>query len=113
MAGWSRVRPWSLGLFGHSAHLTTPGNFPNHGAASFLHNPLWMLPFTHGGSRLNVFLVDKPIESESGHNKIKEEAAISLGEAMPERKHSSFTHAQLAHYRDSKARRVLLWLYQS
>jgi hypothetical protein len=60
--------------------LPSSGGVPN--GEPFLTYGIWVLPFTCGGSGLNVYLLDRQIESESDHNKAKEEAAKKLGGAI-------------------------------
>ena len=48
----------------------------------FLTYGIWVLPFTYGGAGLTVFLVDRPIISESDHDRATDEAAQKLREAI-------------------------------
>ena len=48
----------------------------------FLTYGIWVLPFSHSGVGLTVYLVDRSIVSESDHNKAKEEAIQKLAEAI-------------------------------
>jgi hypothetical protein len=48
----------------------------------FLTYGIWVLPFTHGGIGLTVFLVDRPMASEADHKRAREEAFQKLGEAI-------------------------------
>ena len=41
-----------------------------------------MLPFTHRGIGLTVFLINRPIASKADHQKAKEEAAEKLEQAI-------------------------------
>ena len=48
----------------------------------FLTYGIWVLPFTHAGTGLTVFLVDRPITSESDHKRARKEAFQRLSEAI-------------------------------
>jgi 8-oxo-dGTP pyrophosphatase MutT (NUDIX family) len=48
----------------------------------FLTYGIWVLPFTEGGMGREVFLIDRPISSESDHQAAKREAAEKLGQAI-------------------------------
>jgi hypothetical protein len=48
------------------------GSVPN--GDPFLTYGIWVLPFTHDGKGLNVFLDDRAIASEADYQKAKEEA---------------------------------------
>jgi hypothetical protein len=56
------------------------GSVPN--GDPFLTYGIWVLPFTHDGRGLNVFLVDRAIASESDHQKAKKEATQKHQEVL-------------------------------
>ena len=48
----------------------------------FLTYGIWVLPFSHNGVGLNVFVIDRNITSEAGHETAKAEATQKLREAL-------------------------------
>jgi len=46
---------------------------------------IWVLPFTHGGIGMNVFLVERAISSEADHEDAKAEATERLEQALARR----------------------------
>jgi hypothetical protein len=56
------------------------GSVPN--GKPFLTYGIWVLPFKRGGAASEVFVVDRPITSESDHRKAKKEAADKLRQLL-------------------------------
>ena len=48
----------------------------------FLTYGIWVLPFAHGGTGLNVFVADRQITSESDHETTKIEAIQKINEVL-------------------------------
>jgi hypothetical protein len=59
-----------------------PGSRSVPNGEPFLTYGIWVFPFTHGGVGLTVFLVDRPIASESDHEETKKEAAEKLKQVI-------------------------------
>jgi hypothetical protein len=59
-----------------------PGSGCDPAGKPFLTYGIWVLPVTHAGVGLNVFVIDRPITSESDHEKAKTEAVQKLQEAL-------------------------------
>jgi hypothetical protein len=55
----------------------------------FLTYGIWVLPFTHSGIGLTVFLIDRSITSEADHNRAMEEAVQAREETVRRLKEAS------------------------
>jgi hypothetical protein len=63
-------------------HELLPGSGSISNGDPFLTYGMWVLPFSHDGKGISVFLPDRTVASGSDHRKAKKEATQRLVEAL-------------------------------